>query len=368
MRVQKSNMDKNHLSFVESIQSDFESEKKHNKLSVEKLALSFGITNKNLVKELTELAIVRIARGIALCERCPDSGEKPTVRQKYEKIVDLYNHQVNLSQRTSESMLLQQYSTPAPIAYLAGIYCLRGIPGNYEVFEPSAGNGLLTIAFDPSKVIVNEIDDIRLDNLKTQGFKKVTRINGTVRFDLWPHDSTYLHIDFDAIITNPPFGSIDQDIVYGIKPDNFPIKTLDHLMALRALDLMKDTGRAAIIIGGHTKWDDRGRVQAGKNRIFLNYLYRYYQVDDIINIDGHKLYSRQGTAFDVRLILIDGRKPKPEGAAPLKNQLSGQVENNFEALFSRIFPGETDHLFQNEGLRIRIAKAKAKALLLKMKS
>lgn len=366
----------NQLAFVEKMQNDLENQVKHNKKSVEKEAEKLGITNKNLVKELTELAIVRIARSIALCEKCPETGQKPTVRQKFDKIVDLYNHQVNLSQRTSESMLLQQYSTPAPISYLAGAYCLQGIPEDYRVFEPSAGNGLLTIAFEPSKVYVNEIDDVRNTNLKTQGFKKVTRINGTVRFDTWVHDTTYMHIDFDAVITNPPFGTIDQEISYGIKPDSFPIKTLDHLMALRALDLMKDTGKAAIIIGGHTKWDELGRIQAGKNRFFLNYLYRYYKVYDVLQIDGHKLYSRQGTAFDVRLILIDGRKAVHEGAAPLK-QSKDVIIGDFDTLYDRVLGNSGSATATNSAMATNsaivttttttITTARARALLLKLK-
>jgi hypothetical protein len=36
-------------------------------------------------------------------------------------------------------------------------------------------------------------------------------------------------------------------------------------MALRALDCMKDDGKCAIIIGGHTTHDASGRIQAGKN-------------------------------------------------------------------------------------------------------
>jgi hypothetical protein len=81
-------------------------------------------------------------------------------REKYDKIVDVYYNQVNLSHRTSRSMMLQQYSTPAPIALLASNYIFKGGPGLY--FEPSAGNGLLTIAIPYNQVEVNEVDDIRL--------------------------------------------------------------------------------------------------------------------------------------------------------------------------------------------------------------
>jgi len=70
-----------------------------------------------------------------------------TVAEKFGDIVELYRGQVNLSHRTSQSIMLQQYSTPAPIGYLMGIFCGVDKAGSY--FEPSAGNGLLTIAAEP---------------------------------------------------------------------------------------------------------------------------------------------------------------------------------------------------------------------------
>ncbi|MCX6296026.1 MAG: hypothetical protein NTX97_08165, partial [Bacteroidetes bacterium] len=304
-------LSKQEFAFVQVIESNLISQVKHNKVSLEKLAFTFGITDKTEVKELTELAIVNRARAIA------HSGN--SVEQNYFDIVDLYNHQVNLSHRTSQSILLQQYSTPAPIGYIAGIFCgvhtFDNAINGYLGFEPSAGNGLLTIASKPENFIVNEIDKTRNTNLQTQGFKAVYKVDATEPFNKSIGFKFYK--TFDAVITNPPFGTLDKGIVY----DNFEFKTLDHVMALRVLDTMKDTGRASIIIGGHTQWDEKGRIQAGKNRIFFNYLYSHYNVLEVINIDGHKLYSRQGTAFNVRLILIDGRKENISGNAPPFNSL-----------------------------------------------
>ena len=91
--------------FVERIEKELLQNTKHNKLSIEKIAATYGITDKTQVKELTELAIVRRARAIA---HTPE-----TVRDRFFKIVDLYYNQVNLSHRTSQSILLQQYSTPS---------------------------------------------------------------------------------------------------------------------------------------------------------------------------------------------------------------------------------------------------------------
>jgi hypothetical protein len=363
--------------YILRVRKDLKQGIRYNKKSIESLAKGYGITNKNLVKEFTELAIVLNAREIA-------HDSSLTTYEKYLDIVAVYNSQVNLSMRTSMSVLMQQYSTPAPISFLASSYILRNeslsgykafknivkggrgkIVGNAHVhpdyrtnqpvyFEPSAGNGLLTIALPYSQTYVNELDDVRLDNLMEQPFAKITNQDATQPF------FDYIH-KFDGVVTNPPFGTLSEPINF----DKFKIKRLEHAMCLRALQCMKNSGRAALIIGGHTTWDEHGRVTAGQNRIFLNYLYHFYNVDDIILINGKKLYSRQGTSFDVRLILIDGAKDKPDGAAPLKNRLLSTVVSNHDELWDRV--GLSRGYSSSARNPKSIAKIRAKAILIKQK-
>ena len=312
------------LEFITKIQSDLRERIKHTKLTVEKLASTYGITDKNTVKEFTELAIVLEARRLA-------HQNKP-VEARFYDIVELYESQVTLSHRTSQSMLLQQYSTPAPIGFLAGIFCGFNKAGNY--FEPSAGNGLLTIAGDQKNFIVNEIDETRRENLQLQGYKLVTGKDATQPFAEYSRK-------FDAIISNPPFGVIDPEVIF----DGISFGVLDHVMCIHALNTMKSSGRAALIIGGHTTWDDKGRILAGKNRTFFSYLYKHYNVLDVINIDGHALYSKQGTAFNVRLIIIDGRKNNPEGFPPLRDKSINPVVFSYNELYQRVskyFTANTD--------------------------
>jgi hypothetical protein len=307
--------------FVQQVEEDLQAGYKHNKTSIEKIAAGLQITDRTEIKELTELAIVRVARKLA-----HSPGD---MAERYNTIVKLYNNQVTLSYRTSQSILLQQYSTPAPIAYLMGVFCgldRLQLTGGYA-FEPSAGNGLLTIVAKPERVYVNEIDEIRNRNLQTQGFANVFKRDGTKKFSYIDLSGT-----FTAVLTNPPFGRLDKPVDY----NGFPIKELDHLMALRGLDTMTPDGKAAIIIGGHTRWDAKERIQAGKNRIFFNYLYHHYYINDVIQLDGKKLYTRQGTGFPVRLILIHGRKLKPEGHAPLKTSEASRVIRSFDELFDRV--------------------------------
>ncbi|WP_291860551.1 hypothetical protein [Marinilabilia sp.] len=358
--------------YISKIRAELRAGIRHSKTTIESLAKSFGITNKNLVKEFTELAIVLNAREIA-------HSSSLSTYEKYLDIVALYQSQVNLSMRTSMSVLMQQYSTPAPISFLASSYVLRRdklsgykafknivkgrkaskIVGNAHLhpqqseiqplyLEPSAGNGLLTIALPYHQTYVNELDDVRLGNLKEQPFAKVSSwdaLNPPMAFSN----------KFDGVVTNPPFGSLSELILFG----NFRIKRLEHAMCLAALRCMKDSGKAAIIIGGHTTWDDQGRVTAGHNRIFLNYLYHFFVVEDIIPINGKKLYSRQGTSFNTRLILINGAKEKPEGAAPLKNKLHSTVVDTHEELWERVGLDITNNKSQ--------MKLRAKAILIKQK-
>lgn len=341
-------MNANEKKYVIEISKDLIDKVKHNKRTVEKMAAHYGITNKNKVKELTELAIVGIARRLA--------HQSKSIKQRYQDIVGLYNSQVNLSHRTSESVRLQQYSTPAPIAFLAGIYCgVNNHPEHSYYFEPSAGNGLLTVAGYPKDFIVNEVDDIRSENLRQQDYQKVSNKDASQPFNSARHTA-------DAVITNPPFGTLSDGELH----DGKRVKVLDHLMAYIALDVMRHDGKAAIIIGGHTKWDERGRIQKGKNREFFLKLYHHYNVEDVINIDGHKLYSRQGTVFNVRLILINGRKVKPEGFPPIQ-KVTDEGEDTFEGLYERVIQHVDEDIATDKKngncheKRIHIAKVKAKA-------
>ena len=97
--------------YISRIREDLKAERKHSKTTIESIAKSFGITNKNLVKEYTELAIILNAREVA-------HDSSLSTYDKYLDIVALYQSQVNLSMRTSMSVLMQQYSTPAPISFL----------------------------------------------------------------------------------------------------------------------------------------------------------------------------------------------------------------------------------------------------------
>lgn len=265
------------------------------------------------LQELAETAIVKRARGIA-------SSELTNNAEKFKRIKALYENQPSLNQRDSERVMKQQYSTPAPYAFLADMY----VKGNGKVIEsalePSAGNGMLTIGLPMDKVHVNDIDDTRLLNLNRQGFGKVTSQDGTQPFNVKP---------VDIVITNPPFGSATQRDY-----DGYKISSLEGQMAINALDSMKGDGRAAIIIGGNTEYAKNGSLKP-KDKAFLGYLYSHYNVEDVINVDG-SLYAKQGTSYPTRMILINGRRLNENAFPPVKDKARAETVKDYDELYKRI--------------------------------
>jgi len=262
------------------------------------------------LQELVELAITEISRDIALR---PDL----TGQQKLDWINKIYDLQPTISQRSSNRIALQQYSTPLPISFIAGNWVAQKNP--LTILEPNAGNGMLVLAFNPDRVTANEIDADRLRNLGEQGFKEVTNQDALLPFDG----------EYDAIMMNPPFGPSKQ-----ITIDGYKIKGLDPQMVVNALQNMTDNGRAGIIIGGHTEYDENGKIK-GSERFFFNYLYSHYNVSDVINIDGD-LYKKQGTTYPVRLILIDGRKVKDNSPAPREGEVDSSPATSYQDIFNRV--------------------------------
>ena len=265
------------------------------------------------LQELAETAIVKRARGIASSESTNDAV-------KFERIKTLYENQPGLNQRDSERVMKQQYSTPAPYAFLADMY----VKGNGKVIEsalePSAGNGMLTIGLPMDKVHVNDIDAQRLANLRRQGFKNVTSQDGTQPF---------ADKDVDVVVTNPPFGSATPK-----EYDGYKISSLEGQMAINALESMKDDGRAAIIIGGKTEYAKNGSLNP-KDKAFLGYLYSHYNVEDVINVDGG-LYAKQGTSYPTRIILINGRRLNENAFPPVKDKARAEAVKDYDELYKRI--------------------------------
>ena len=269
------------------------------------------------MQELVELAMTNETRNVAL--KYINSGKQ---KFGYDLILSMYNVQPLLNARDSTRFERQQYSTPTPFGYVMGQFVQSGKTIE-SVLEPSAGNGALTITFPSAIVHVNDIDERRLENLRTLGYGKVTNQDALVPFSG----------EVDAVLTNPPFGSTTAR---EFDEGQIKISSLEGLMAINALESMKDNGRAAIVIGGNTSYRDNGAMQSKDMRLFA-YLYSHYNVVDVINLNGD-MYKRNGTKYDVRIILINGRKKVPFKliAPPVKSKARAEQVNSFEELYNRI--------------------------------
>lgn len=271
------------------------------------------------MQELVELAMTNETRLIA---ESYINGDATKQKQGYDTIVDMYNMQPLLNARDSTRFERQQYSTPTPFGYVMGQFVKDGKTVE-SVLEPSAGNGALTIAFPANTVHVNDIDERRLENLRTLGYAQVTNQDALIPFEG----------SVDAVLTNPPFGSTTAK---EFDDGQIKISSLEGLMAINALESMKDNGRAAIVIGGNTSYRDNGAMQSKDMKLFA-YLYSHYNVVDVINLNGD-MYKRNGTKYDVRIILINGRKTGPFKliAPPVKSKARAEQINSFEELYNRV--------------------------------
>ena len=247
--------------------------------------------------------------------------EARTSRDLFNDIVKLYYLQPTISQRSSNRIKMQQYSTPLPMSFVADVFATPN-KNDGTVLEPTAGNGMMVFAVPEYMVHANELDKTRLENLRAQKFQKVTDQDATQPFE---GDEQY-----DAIIANPPFGSAPAKDY-----DGKEIRGLDEQIALNALSKMKDDGKAAIIIGGNMEYAPNGAIKSDK--AFFTYLYDHYNVKGVIDMDG-KLYARQGTTYPTRLILIDGRRSEEERAQskvypPTLEKRAGYKVNAFDELY-----------------------------------
>jgi len=289
-----------------------------------------GISNFEM--QSRELDIVNQARAIA------QNGE--SLRSRFNVMLDLYESQPVIRPTDTKSKLFQQYSTPCPLAFLASEYVKQEGADKWYL-EPSAGNGMLTISLPQKQTYVNELDEVRYENLKTQGFCKCTNKNAA---DFNWNDG--YESAFDGVITNPPFKSLpksEQKTICG-----FTLATLDYKMAAFALDSMKGSGKAAVIVGGKlfdnywkpVKGTDK-KMLFGQWKVFLGWLYGQYNVEDVIYIGGDYIYRKQGTTYPVVLILINGRhsfdkdKYKPRY---IFDPVKDKIIETYEQLFERVSP------------------------------
>ncbi|MEY4761896.1 MAG: hypothetical protein RLZZ200_1752, partial [Pseudomonadota bacterium] len=239
-------------------------------------------------------------------------------RQVYDKLFEMYLTQPRLDVRTSSVVMNQQYSTPLPVAYITGL--LTHTDSKTVGYDPTGGNGILGITFNPKKFIANELDDRRYKNLTILEVRAYHGDALTAR-----ERGVYKVQEADAVHMNPPFGLMTDPQK---TEQGHIIKRIDQWIAVNNMDAMADKGRAVLIMGAAR---DAGVIN--QNELdFFHWLWTNYNVVDHFEITG-KLYERQGASWPIRVIVISGRSP-----SKLPRPVSGQVDRleNRDELWARV--------------------------------
>lgn len=295
--------------FLEAISKRLSQGEKTTAAHVNKLAEKIGITQLE-ARNLTETALIRQYKK----------------QKSLAQVIEAYKTQPNISQRTATSIFFQQYSTPAPIAYMGGKYVGPG-----KVLDPTAGTGMFSIALPrDDDFYANELEENRIEALKLAGFKNVTPYNALQICEKFRKKS------FDGLLINPPFGSKTYEF------EGEKLKKLEQKIVLETLALLKDQGRAFIIIGNNTTFKTNEKfgykIMDPGDFSFFKILQKQYVVEDVINVSGD-LYAKQGTTFPIRIILINGRKATPDEKAPLY-RFNEAAEKDFHGIYARILQAE----------------------------
>lgn len=188
--------------------------------------------------------------------------------------------------RSGSQLTYQQFSTPAPIAYLAAH--VLGLTEEDTVLEPSCGTGSLAVWARAARasVVTNEIDPRRRELASFLGF------------DPTGHDAEFID-DFlpetivtSVVLMNPPFSSSGGRVERN--GNKFGFRHVES--ALRRLE---SGGRFAVILG------DAGSPGSPSGRRFWDSMFPGVHVIRSISLPGREYY-RNGTTVGVTLIL--GRK------------------------------------------------------------
>lgn len=215
------------------------------------------------------------------------SSREPNVACK-EILRPLHQQLPTQSWRSPAQITFQQFSTPAPIAYLATY--LLDVGENDTVLEPSSGTGCLAVwaSGAGATVFTNEIDAGRRELSNLIGLNP-TDFDAEFIDDLLPEN-----LAPNLALTNPPFTSSGGRVERNKKEFGFR-----HVES--ALRRLSRGGRFAVIFG------ESGSPQSASGRCFWDLLLPEIQVTGSIALPGREYY-RNGTTVGVTLIVGYKRK------------------------------------------------------------
>lgn len=271
----------------------------------------FFITDPHFGHEIAETALNlliarRYAKGL-LSSKEPSAICSEVLRPLQERLP-------TQTWRSAAQVTYQQFSTPAPIAYLAAY--LLNLSEEDIVLEPSCGTGSLAVwaQCTGATVVTNEIDPRRQELARLIGLAP-TGYDAEFIDDLLPES-----ISPNVLLMNPPFsssgGRVDRN------RNKFGFRHVES-----TLRRLSDGGRFAVILG------EGGSPLSASGRRFWESKSSDIQVTRSISLPGREYY-RNGTRVGVTLILGN----KSLGNEPQDDILRDRHENfrSVEEVFETI--------------------------------
>jgi len=256
------------------------------------------ITNQELLALCALSGIESFSTDPHLCHEIAETALNHLVRTKYGKMLldsvdpvascsdilrPLQRRLPTQTWRSSTQIIYQQFSTPAPIAFLAAY--LLNLSNDDIVLEPSCGTGSLAVWAQAAGAVVatNEIDARRRSLSELLGFAPTG------------HEAEFIDdlllesIVPNVILANPPFSSSGGRVERNQKKFGFR-----HVES--ALRRLAEGGRFAVIIG------DSGSPRTPAGRLFWQSLSKNIHLSAAIKLPGSEYYCN-GTTVGVTLIL-----------------------------------------------------------------
>jgi P-loop containing NTP hydrolase pore-1 len=235
------------------------------------------------------------------------------------------------TKRTEESVELQQFSTPVPLAFIAAL-CAQ-ITAADVVLEPSAGTGILAkfAALRGAQLVLNEWNDRRVSLLQ-----KLFPHNVIYSFNAEQiHDYLPPHLVPTVVLMNPPFSASPN------VHQRHPIATVKHIRS--AFLRLAPGGRLVVISAQWFKPSSR----------WWKALFQGLNADVRLTvcIDGN-VYHKHGTHIDTRLTIIDkGVAPSEPQSLPLQElslsmALDGEPTQGYPESIRKLCPEQVMALLQ----------------------
>ncbi|NSY40787.1 methylase, partial [Leisingera sp. ANG59] len=247
--------------------------------------------------EAAEIAQIQmLARYGALMQR--QAASPQTFLSMIERLAGLAPSH---TRRSEDSVRLQQFSTPLPLAAI--VAQAAGFRADDLVLEPSSGTGMLAIfaRIAGARVALNELAETRRALLENLFPGSVVSGHDAASID----DRLNRSITPTVIVMNPPFSAANH--VEG----KFRQATSQHVLS--ALARIAPGGRLVVITGESFR---------PSTKSFQSTFQRIAQSADVVfsaAIDG-KVFARHGTTIDTRLTVIDKRADGAKEAAPVESE------------------------------------------------